>query len=62
MSVLEELSINESYKTFTNFKIIDPNLAIMDGIRSLAFLMVIFGHLWGSTAATSHREEVGLLI
>ncbi|KAM3134927.1 hypothetical protein pb186bvf_012927 [Paramecium bursaria] len=62
LSIIEELSINESYKTFTNFKIIDPNLAIMDGIRSLAFMMVIFGHIWGSTAGTSFTQEVGLLI
>ena len=34
----------------------------MDGIRSLAFLMVVFGHLWGSTAGTSYSGEVGLLL
>ena len=59
---MQEVSINDSYGTFTNFKIIDPNLAMMDGIRSLAFLMVIFGHIWGAIGAVSYREEVMLLI
>ena len=29
-----------------NLKFIDPNLAIFDGLRSIAFFYVLFGHTY----------------
>lgn len=43
-NVLSDFSICESYKNLFSFKEYDSNLSIMEGFRSLGFLMVIFGH------------------
>lgn len=42
--IIADFSIIENYKKLTNLKTIDPNLAIFNGVRSLAFFMVVFGH------------------
>ncbi|KAM3129124.1 hypothetical protein pb186bvf_018760 [Paramecium bursaria] len=59
---LQEFSVFESYKTLTDFKIPDPNLVIMDGIRTIAFFMVIGGHVYLTSAFVSYIQDVGLFL
>ena len=43
-NLLDDFSMTESYKNLFSLKDYDTTLSIMEGFRSLGFLMVIFGH------------------
>ncbi|CAK83761.1 unnamed protein product (macronuclear) [Paramecium tetraurelia] len=53
-----DYSIKESYNTLFSFKEHDTNLSIMEGFRSLGFLMVIFGHQFLDLAKSSFQYEM----
>lgn len=42
--IIADFSIIENYKKLIDLKTIDPNLAIFNGVRSIAFMMVVYGH------------------
>jgi hypothetical protein len=42
--IIADFSLIENYRKLMNLKTIDPNLAVFNGVRSTAFMMVVFGH------------------
>lgn len=42
--IIGDFSLIENYKKLMNLKTIDPNLAIFNGVRAIAFMMVVYGH------------------
>ncbi|CAD8083139.1 unnamed protein product [Paramecium primaurelia] len=53
-----DYSIQASYNTLFTFKDHDTNLSIMEGYRSIGFLMVIFGHQFLDLAKSSFKFEM----
>ncbi|KAM3141981.1 hypothetical protein pb186bvf_005854 [Paramecium bursaria] len=44
--IFEDFSLFKNFQQLMNLKFIDPNLAIFDGLRSIAFFYVLFGHTY----------------
>ncbi|CAD8048697.1 unnamed protein product [Paramecium primaurelia] len=42
--IIADFSLIENYNKLIDLKTIDPNLAIFNGVRSIAFMMVVYGH------------------
>ncbi|CAD8113245.1 unnamed protein product [Paramecium sonneborni] len=53
-----DYSLLESYHSLFSFRDYDNNLSIMEGFRSIGFLMVIFGHQFFDLAKSSFQFEM----